>query len=153
MADIKICAMPDKVLNLVIVYGLGKEAMILVSNIKTKTEKIAEVITKVYLMRWRIEEYFKFKKQQFKFEDLRVRKMKAIKNLNILLTMLIGMLGLLSEKQDKNKMVVEIIEIAKRIYGKKKFVYYAIADGIFEILNKGLTGIKKFLIPKSCELL
>lgn len=34
------------------------------------------IATKVYLMRWRIEEYFKFKKQQFELEDLRVMSLR-----------------------------------------------------------------------------
>lgn len=152
MIPVSLCSNKEKELKLVVVYGFWKEPMILLSNIKTTTEKIGEVIGKVYLMRWRIEEYFKFKKQQFKFEDLRVRKLKSIKNLNTLLTMVIGMLGLLSEKQNVNKMVIEIIKISKRIYGKRKFIYYAIADGIFEILHRGMQGIRNLFVSKSYGL-
>lgn len=61
---------------------------------------------------------------------------------------MIGFLGLMSEKQKTSKLVMEVIEKSRRIYGKKKFVYYAIADGIYEILKKSTKGIKDLLRPK-----
>ncbi len=152
MIPVSLCEFKNKEINLIVVYGFGKEPMILLSNLKSNDKRIAEVITKVYLMRWRIEEYFKFKKQQFDFEDFRVRKITAIKNLNMIVTMLIGLIGLMSEKQKNNKLVIEIISKSKRIYDKKKFVYYAIADGIYEILKKSTKGIKELLCPKPPDI-
>lgn len=149
---VNLCEFKDKKINLIVVYGFGEEPMLLLSNLESKDERIAEVITKVYLMRWKIEEYFKFKKQQFKFEDFRIRKLNAIKNLNILVTIMIGFLGLMSEKQKTSKLVMEVIEKSRRIYGKKKFVYYAIADGIYEILKKSTKGIKDLLRPKTPDI-
>lgn len=34
-----------------------------------------------------------------------------------------------------------------RIYGKSQFIYYALADGIFNILKKTREGIVAFLVP------
>lgn len=150
--SVNLCEFKEKKVNLIVVYGFGEEPMLLISNLESKDERIAEVITKVYLMRWKIEEYFKFKKQQFKFEDFRIRKINAIKNLNILVTILIGFLGLMSEKHKTSKLVMEVIEKSRRIYGKKKFVYYAIADGIYEILKKSTKGIKDLLCPKAPDI-
>lgn len=53
-------------------------------EIKNKSDLIK--IVSSYLSRWRIEEYFKFKKQQFNFEKLLVRSINSIKNLNGLFT-------------------------------------------------------------------
>ena len=62
------------------VYGFGKNPMLLVTNLEIQEtfqkKKLCIIVTKVYLMRWRIEEYFRFKKQQFNFEDLRVNVIK-----------------------------------------------------------------------------
>lgn len=80
---VNLCEFRDKKVNLIVVYGFGEEPMLLLSNLESKDERISEVIAKVYLMRWKIEEYFKFKKQQFKFEGFRIRKLNAIKKLNI----------------------------------------------------------------------
>jgi len=144
---------PDKQLNLVVVYGFGTTPMMLLSNLKSEDTRLAVTITKVYLMRWRIEEYYRFMKQQFKFEDFRVRSLKSIRNLNTILTMLVGLIGIMSEKHNETKLVMEILSVSKRIYGikkkngKSKFLYYAIADGIFTILRKSKDGIKSYIKP------
>lgn len=63
IVPVKLCIAKNKKINLVVVYGFGEEQMLLMSNLNSGDARLAEVITKVYLMRWRIEEYFKFKKQ------------------------------------------------------------------------------------------
>lgn len=139
---------PNKELTLAVVYGFGKIPMMLISNLKSDDRKLARVITKVYLMRWRIEEYYRFKKQQFGFEDFRVQSLNSIRALNTLLTVLIGLLSIFSEKQKISIFIAEIIECSKRIYGKPKFIYYALCDGIFNILKKTREGISSFLVPE-----
>lgn len=95
-------------------------------------------------MRWRIEEYFKFKKQSFDFENLRVQSLKSVRNLDLLLTIAIGYVAELSGKSENIKLRAEIIEVSKRLFGAPSFVYYAVADGIFEILKHIKSGIIKF---------
>lgn len=136
---------PLKELTLVAVYGFGEIPMMLISSLKSSDDRLAKAVTKVYLMRWRIEEYYRFKKQQFGFEDFRVQSLTSIRALNSMLTILIGLIGTFSEKQDASIFIMEIIECSKRIYGKSKFIYYALGDGIFNILQKTREGIAAFL--------
>jgi hypothetical protein len=148
---IQLPAFPDEALNLVVVYGFGKEPMLLVSNMDYHDNRLALAITKVYLMRWRIEEYYRFKKQQFGFEDFRVRSLHAIRTLQLFVSMLIVLLGLLSEKADDSLFVAQLIDISKRLFGVKnnnkrfKFLYYALADAFFTILQKSIQGFSAFL--------
>ena len=62
---VKLCAFPQKDLVLVAVYGFGKNPMLLLTNMEiqetSQKKKLCIIVTKVYLMRWRIEEYFRFK--------------------------------------------------------------------------------------------
>lgn len=139
---------PKKELTLAVVHGFGELPMMLISSLKSTDKRLSVIITKVYLMRWKIEEYYRFKKQQFGFEDFRVQSLISIRALNTLLTVLIGLLSTFSEKQNDNKMVMKIIECSKRIYEKPKFIYYALGDGIFNILQKTRKGIAAFLVPK-----
>lgn len=139
---------PKKELILVVVHGFGKKPMMLISNVKSSDPRLPIIITKVYLMRWRIEEYYRFKKQQFGFEDFRVQSLNSIRALNTILTVLIGLLSTFAEKQNKNLFIVEIIECSKRIYGKSKFIYYALGDGILNILSKTREGIAAFILPR-----
>jgi hypothetical protein len=145
---------PETPLNLVVCSGFGKEPLMLLTNLESDDKRLCVTITKVYLMRWRIEEYYKFKKQGFGFEKFLVRSLKSIRNLDLMLTITIGYIGTLSEKIDQSVEVLEIIEASKRLYGLPKFTFYAISDGLFEIFCKLYTGISSFFIkiPPSCQL-
>lgn len=121
-----------------------KVPMMLITNLKSDDKRLCTAVCKVYLMRWRIEEYFKFKKQSFDFENLRVQSLKSIRNLDMLLTIAIGYVAELSGKSENIRLRAEIIEVSKRLFGAPNFVYYAVADGIFEILKAVRSGIGRF---------
>jgi len=61
---------------------IRKKTMMLASNIplKSKEDLIKTVRCYIDIDRWKIEEYFKFKKQEYNFEDFRVRTLKSINN-------------------------------------------------------------------------
>ncbi|HHW74865.1 MAG TPA: transposase [Firmicutes bacterium] len=61
--NIKITASKNPV-TLILVYGLGKTPMMLASNKKIHGKKEAVRIVRTYMSRWRIEEYFRFKKRK-----------------------------------------------------------------------------------------
>lgn len=160
-ADCKITIIPIKLycrsneeLNLVICYGFGKIPLMLITNLKSSDKRLAVAVTKVYLMRWRIEEFYRFKKQQFDFEDFRVRSLSSIRNLDLLLTIAIGHIGMISEKAHERAITAEVIAISKRIYDIPKFTFYAIADGLLFVLTKCKQGIADMLRkrPKSNQL-
>ena len=44
-------------------------------------------IARTYFSRWRIEEYFRCKKQTYQFENFRVRRLEAINALNFYITL------------------------------------------------------------------
>jgi len=154
IVPIRMCFRPEKDLNLVICRGLGQKPLLLITNLKNDDPRIATTITKVYLLRWRIEEFHGFKKQQFNFEDFRVRSLNAIRNLDMLLNVVIGYIGMLSEQADDKRVVMELIHISRRIYGIPKFMFYAIADGIFTVFARCGQGISHLLVrkPKSTQI-
>jgi hypothetical protein len=140
--------LPNVKLNLVICNGIGKDPLMLITNLKSEDTRLPVVITKVYLLRWRIEEFYRFKKQQFGFEDFRVRSLASIRTLDLLVTIAIGWIGLMSDKCDESPVVLEILRISKRIYGIANFVFYAIADGLFALMAKCNNGIYFILRKK-----
>ena len=144
-APIKLPALKDKELTLVIIRGLGKKPMLLISNLKPEAKKLTLAILKCYIKRWKIEEYFRFKKQKFDLENFRVRSIKRIRNLDLILSITIGFLSLFSDKKRKTKLRIIVKKVAERIYDIPDFDYYALADGIKEILAKTYTGIATFL--------
>lgn len=131
-------------INLILVYGLGETPMMLASNIsiKSKVDLIRNV--RCYIDRWKIEEYFKFKKQEYNFEDFRVRTLKSINNLNKMLTYTIGLIALLSEKINKREFVNKIIKESKSLREKVYLWFYQLARGIYNILKMAKTGIRQW---------
>lgn len=131
-----------KWINLVFVYGLSDTPMMLASNIPIKSKEDVLKIARYYLNRWRIEEYFKFKKQEYNFENFRVRTLKAINNLNKMLTYTIGLIALLSEKIGKREFVNKIIKESNSLKNKVFLWFYQLARGIYNILSMARTGIR-----------
>jgi len=146
-APIALPSIADKKLTLVIVRGFGETPMMLISDIEPEDKRLTETIIKVYLKRWRIEEYFRFKKQQFDFEDIRVRSLDSIRTMNLLLSITIGFIAMLSKTKKESLLTLWILKVSKRIYEIPEFDYYALVDGIYTILKKAKFGIEKF-IPK-----
>jgi len=142
---------PDIGLSLVICRGFGQEPLLLLTNLSSNDKQLSLVITKVYLLRWRIEEFYRFKKQQLAFEEFRVRSIKSIRNLDLLVTIAVGYIGLISEKADESLMAMELIRVSRRIFNTPKFVFYAIADGLFFICAKSTLSLSHLLRKKSLD--
>lgn len=143
---VKLCEFPREDLVLVAVYGFGKEPMLLLTNLKMQEKKkLCSIVAKVYLMRWRIEEYFKFKKQQFELEDLRVMSLKSIRNLNMFATLAAGYIGLTSTAHKDSIFLMELKECSRRIYEIPKFIFYALGYAMKRVLAMSKTGIAAFM--------
>ena len=70
------------------------------------------------------------------------RSLKAINNLNSLLTYAIGLIGIMAERKNKNMLVNKLIANSRAIRRDVWFYYYRIADGLYKTLNYARTGIK-----------
>ena len=131
--------------TVVFVYGLSEEhPMKLLTNIKNAEKEDVIKIVRLYLSRWRIEEYFRAKKQEYDFENMRVRTLKAMNNLNMMLTIHLGYIAMLVDKMDKKLLVIKIIEASKSLRRKIIVWLSQISRGIKEILKYCHTGIKEW---------
>lgn len=146
-----------KWINIFFVYGLSDTPMMLASNIPIKSKEDALKVARLYFSRWRIEEYFKFKKQEYNFENFRVRSLKSINNLNLLLTYTIGFISLMCEKLGKNMFAQEIIKESHSLKDTVYLWFYQMARGIYNILKNAKIGIKEWQNiqkspPNYCQL-
>lgn len=142
---VELSSFKNKKVTLVFVYGLSEtRPMILLTNKDIKNKDDVLNIVRAYMSRWRIEEYFRFKKQEYGLEGFRVRKLKRINTLNKLLTYHIGMIGLLSDKLNTKLLGHKIIERSKSIKTRVVFWYYQMSRGIKEILSYTQKGIEVF---------
>lgn len=131
--------------ELIFVYGLDEEhPMVLLTNRSIHSKEDVIKVVRLYFYRWRIEEYFRSKKQEYDFENIRVRTLKAINNLNLLLTIHMGHLSMLAEEMDNKLLIIKIIEASKSLRNKVCVWFSQLARGIYEILKKAHTGIKEY---------
>ena len=131
--------------ELVFVYGLSEERpMILLTNRKIHSKEDVIKVVRLYFYRWRVEEYFRSKKQEYRFENMRVRTIKAMNNINTMLMIHMGQMAMLAEDMDKKLLSIKILERSKSI--KRKVIVWLsqIARGISEILKYAHTGIKEY---------
>ena len=131
-----------KDIYLVLVYGITEHPMMLATNKEIKSKDDVIKIAKLYFSRWKIEEYFRCKKQMFQLENFRVRKLKAINALNFHITLCMAFLNQISLKSETNTLKVAIIQTADPVKGKIAFCYYRLAKGISGILSYAKEGIR-----------
>ena len=77
---------------------------------------------RTYFSRWRIEEYFRCKKQAYQFENFRVRKLEAINALNFYITLAMAFLAQEELSPETNALKVSIIQEADPIREKVSFL-------------------------------
>lgn len=131
--------------NLVIVYGLSdKHPMKLLTNIDIKNKDDVIKVVRLYLSRWRIEEHFRGKKQEYDFENMRVRTLESMNNLNMMLTIHLGHIAILADNIDKKLLTIKIIYASKSLKNKAIVWLSQIARGIKEILKYAHNGIKEW---------
>ena len=135
-------------LYVVLVYFKDEVAIFYTNKELTCKNDVIRVVANYY-KRWRIEEYFKFKKQEYGFEKYRVRSLQSMNALNTLLSMTLSAIAPFCEKQTKLSLV--ILKCAKSIKEKVCFKLYRISSGIYELLKKLTTGVSNYLRPKERE--
>ena len=137
-----------KDIYLVLVYGITEHPMMLATNKEIHSKEDVVRIAKLYFSRWRIEEYFRCKKQMFQFENFRVRKLKAINALNFYMTVCMAFLALVSMKAESNALKAAILHMADPIKPKVSFHYYRYAKGISGILAYAKEGVRLWFRTK-----
>ena len=133
---------------LVLVYGITEHPMMLVTNKEIKSKDDIIRVARTYFSRWKIEEYFRCKKQMFQFENFRVRKLKAINALNFYITLCMAFLAMISMESETNALKVSIIKAANPVKEKVFFCYYRLAKGISGILSYAKEGVRLWFRTK-----
>ena len=137
-----------KDIYLVLVYGLSEHPMMLATNKEIHSKEDVIDVARLYFSRWKIEEYFRCKKQVFQFENFRVRKLTAINALNFYITLCMAFLARLSMKPETNVLKVAVIRTADPVKEKVRFSYYRLAKGVSGILSYAKEGIRLWFRTK-----
>jgi Transposase DDE domain len=135
-------------LFLVVVKGFGEKPMMLLTNVAVKSQGVMRIL-EIYLTRWKCEESYRFIKQAYNLEDVRVLSYTALRNMMVLVQAVFYFVSAeLGKKVKLNILLKKIFEKAKRFFEIPEFKQYAIADGIYKILFSSQTGVFPQLIKQ-----
>jgi len=124
-------------LYLVVVKGFGKDPVMLLTSCKVDLHRKESIwrMVEVYLTRWKCDESYRYIKQCYNLEDIRVRSYVGIRNLVVLLLAVSYFAAVYLGDNLRLKLLVErIFLVSKRFFGVPSFFNYAIADGIYNLL-------------------
>jgi hypothetical protein len=129
-----------KTLTLVRAITPDKLTLYLLTNMEDITPESLTNIVEAYLNRWKVDEFIRFVKQEYKSESFRVRSLGRIKNLFALLFIATVVLTRISELNITfSKTKALLIKHSKRVFRipqKMRFFLYTLADGLSEVLKK-----------------
>lgn len=126
-------------------YGVSKEKpMLLLTSKEIKNKEEVHNVVRSYMSRWKIESYFRFKKQEYGLEGVRLRTLKGQRVMNMFLTSVIGKIATLIEQVNEKLLSIKIIERSKSLRKKVSLWYYQFSRGIKEILKNANVGIKVY---------
>ncbi len=140
---VKLPEHPERQLWLVVAKGFGKTPlMLLTTEPMRRNRKVLWWIVQAYLTRWRVEDTIRFIKQSYSLEDIRVMTYERLKNMAALvLAASFFTAAQIGYKPKMEILALHALNAAGRIFGIPNFRYYALADGIREILSKAALGI------------
>lgn len=144
-------------LYMVVVRGFGQEPMMLLTNIRVnKSRKALWSIIESYMSRWRIEETIRFIKQSYNLEDIRLLTYRRLQNMMALvLAVAYFTMVYLGLKTKLRVMTRHVLKAARRLFGIPDFRFYALADGIRQLLfgrQRGLEGFSQILKSENLQM-
>lgn len=136
----------------VVIKGFGEHPMILLTNqqINTRDSKSIYRIVEIYLTRWKCDECYRYIKESYNLEDVRVRSYTSIRNITVMVHAIAYFTSIYIGMNLKLKIMVrKIFILSKRFFGIPSFFNYTMADGIFELLKKSRTGVDIGFVGKT----
>lgn len=100
------------------------------TNLEKPRHEVMESVMEGYGLRWRIEEYHRQIKQDYRLENIRLRKYMAIKNMGFFVMLAASFISRLPEN-----LVIKLVSVAKRLNKNKlsdipRYPYYMITAAV-----------------------
>lgn len=139
---VRLPSRPKAPLWLVVIRGFGEEPILLLTNVAPEPGRAhATWVADLYLTRWKCEEAYRFVKQSYQLEDVRVRSYTALRNVYTLVTAVFYFVSAVLGRRTKlNVLFQRVCDKAQRFYEIATFFHYAVADGIHRLLFGSRTG-------------
>ena len=131
--------------------GLWEKPLMLLTNLEVDRTGAIRIL-EIYITRWKCEESYRFIKQAYNLEDVRVLSYTALRNMMVLVQAVFYFVSMeLGKKLKLNILLKGIYQKARRFFEIPDFRQYAIADGIHRILFASKTGIAPNPVRREVE--
>ena len=120
-----------------VVRGFGEKPNLLLTNVAPSSTRgdYTKRIAEIYVTRWRCEEAFRYIKQSYRLEDVRVRSYVGLRNTVVLVHAVAYFVSVVIGTDARLRFLFRTIcEKAQRFFGIARFYHYAVADGIHQVL-------------------
>jgi hypothetical protein len=146
---------PDVALTLVVVEGPWSKPLVLLTTLRPgRSRRSHWRLVETYLARWRVEEAIRFVKQSYQLEDIRLLRYERLRTMVTLVTAVAFFTAVVLGKRAKLRLLAEhLLRSAQRIYGVPEFRYYALADGIKQLLYSSQRRPSPLLLRPGDQLL
>ncbi|MFH1891872.1 MAG: transposase [Candidatus Zixiibacteriota bacterium] len=106
-----------------------------------KNRDVLSWVVTSYHTRWRVEETIRFIKQSYALEDVRVLTYRRLQNMMALvLAVSYFTMAYLGRRIKLKAISGLLLRVSKRIFGIPDFRFYALSDGIRELLRRNDKG-------------
>lgn len=132
----------DERLCLIVINGFGREPLMLLTTEEARKSRASlGWFVQAYLTRWRVEETIRFIKQSYDLEDIRVLRYERLRNMMVYVLAAAYFAAVYLGTRAKLAILTRhVLAAAKRLFGIPDFRYYALADGIGNILKRSSKG-------------
>jgi hypothetical protein len=127
---------------LVVIRGFGEKPILLLTNVSEAPQHTdhAKWIADIYITRWRCEEVFRFIKQSYRLEDVRVRSYAGLRNIYALVHVVAYFVSVVIGDGPRLRFLFQALcSAARRFFETARFFHYAVADGIYCTLSRVTT--------------
>lgn len=142
--EVKINNYSGKVTLLFVNSFVEKEPLILLSNRKVHSKEDVVRLTLNYISRWKIEEFFRFKKVEFGLENFRVKSLISINNICYFLDLACLFLTHIIESKHQNYFYTQLMLISKKIKDQVSIEYYQLYSALKRVFTSNRKGVKNY---------
>jgi len=107
----------NKEFTLVVIKGMGKQPLMLLTNLKVENAEDTFTIMEIYLTRWKCEESFRFIKQAYQLGDVRLLKYEGLRNTVCLIMIVFFFISVVLGAASKLRILL------KKVYEKSKRLF------------------------------
>jgi hypothetical protein len=134
---------PKVPLYLVVVEGPWPEPLVLLTTERPgRSRRSHWRLVESYFDRWRVEESIRFVKQSYQLEDIRLLRYDRLRAIVTLVVAAAYFAAVYLGRRTKLQLLAHyVLKSAKRIYGVPEFRFYAVADGIKQLLFSSHRGL------------